>query len=148
MQIHEITEGILDRAKNWAHNTASNWSDTYSGYHALKSTQAQRAALPKPGTTPQQPGGPSDVLPDPDHVLLVTTANKGRYFKDRTGQWFNELFQPLPYQQFAPLELLIQQDNYQQIEDPRTPLGARQTTSATGANTTKRGGQTAPRFRR
>jgi hypothetical protein len=141
MRAREITEGVLDKAKSWAHDTATNWSDTYRDYNTLKSTQAQRSALPKPGAAA---GATADVLPDPGQVLVVTVANGGRYFKDATGQWFNDLYQRIPYNQIISLEQLIDQDRYQQIEDPRTSATTRKTVAAT----TKRGRQPSPQFRR
>jgi hypothetical protein len=121
MRAKEITEGFLDKAKSFAHNTATNWSDTYANYQGVKSTAAQRAAIqPSPAAASSEALG---ILPRTGNVLVVTTANQGRYFKDIKGQWFNELFQPLPYSQFAPLELLLQQGKGQERTDPRGPIG-------------------------
>lgn len=121
MRAKEITEGFLDKAKSFAHNTAMNWSDTYANYQGLKSTAAQRAAIqPSTAAASSEALG---ILPRAGNVLVVTTANQGRYFKDIKGQWYNELFQPLPYSQFASLELLLQQGKGQERTDPRGPIG-------------------------
>jgi hypothetical protein len=123
MRAHEITEGFLDKAKSFAHNAATNWSDTYANYQGLKSTAAQRAAI-QPSTAAGPASGEAlGILPRSGNVLVVTTANQGRYFKDIKGQWYNELFQPLPYSQFASLELLLQQGKGQERTDPRGPIG-------------------------
>jgi len=147
MRASEITEGFLDKAKSFAHNTATDWSDTYKNYQGLKSTAAQRAAIQPNTSAGPDSGDALGILPRSGNVLVVTSANQGRYFKDIKGQWYNELFQPLPYSQFASLELLLQQGKGQERTDPRGPIGASKPVAG-GATTSKRGGRMSPRFRR
>jgi hypothetical protein len=112
MRIREITEA-------WY----SGWSDTLDSMQQLKATQAQRAALPTPvrpsaGTPdPRYPAG--EVLPDPNHLLMVELPNKGRYFKDLKNAWYNEHWQVVPPAQTRELENKIMLDLYTQVADPR-----------------------------